>query len=355
VLNYIKREFATTHADKVLLFEFNPWLFTNQEELLAHFFVGLAAKLEESLRSRAADAGQFLQKYSGVFGFIPVVGGGASKLAEQLGKELSANPLSAQRERVFDIMKNATRTVVVLIDDLDRLDREEILTVLKLIRLNANFPRIVYVLAFDDEVVARAVSVKYGGGPEVGRQFLEKIVQYPYALPAVGHERLVAFVLDQARDACGTAGVEMIESDWNMFGGLMDGYFSRRLTTPRQAIRYANALDFALPMLRLEANPFEQMLVEGLRILFPELYMIVRDDIRSFTQLDPRFSVRYFDQERFDKYANTVMAGSSADDIAAGTHIVRTLFDNSERPHSIARVRFFDRYFSYAAPITKHQ
>jgi predicted KAP-like P-loop ATPase len=176
VLNYIKQELTTTHADKVVLFEFNPWLFANQEELLAAFFAGLAASFEKSLSSPVKDAAKLLQKYSGLFGMIPVVGSGASKLADQLGKELSANSLDIQRRRVFEIVRNAPRVVVVLIDDLDRLDSEEILIMLKLVRLNANFPRVVYVLAFDDEMVAKVAGAKYGGGPDIGRQFLEKIV-----------------------------------------------------------------------------------------------------------------------------------------------------------------------------------
>src|SRR5258705_12876342 len=48
VLNYIKRELETTHGDKVVLFEFNPWLFTTEDELIAAFFIGLASKLQVS-------------------------------------------------------------------------------------------------------------------------------------------------------------------------------------------------------------------------------------------------------------------------------------------------------------------
>jgi hypothetical protein len=99
-----------------VLFEFNPWLFANQEELLAAFFAGLAASFEKSLSSPVNNAAQLLQKYSGLFGMIPLIGSGATKLVDQLGKELSANSLSIQRRRVFEIVRNAPRVVVVLID-----------------------------------------------------------------------------------------------------------------------------------------------------------------------------------------------------------------------------------------------
>jgi predicted KAP-like P-loop ATPase len=246
VLNYLKHELTTNHSDEVVVFEFNPWFFTGQEDLLAAFFSGLAARLEQALAGRTKDAGQILKKYSGIFGLIPIVGTGASKLAEQIGTEMSENSLANQRKRAFEIMSGAERTVVVLIDDLDRLDRDEILIMLKLIRLNANVPRVVYVLAFDDQMVAAAVGAKYNAGPELGRQFLEKIVQYPFTLPAVGRERLASFAMSQAQSACASAGVALTDQGWSAMGDIVDKCFLRRLTTPRPAIRYVNALEFAL-------------------------------------------------------------------------------------------------------------
>jgi hypothetical protein len=350
VLNYIKHELSTSHREKVVLFEFNPWLFTNQEELLAAFFAGLAARLEMSVGSSTKSAAKILEKYSGVFGLLPVVGSAAEKLAGQIGKEMSSDSLENQRERVVAIMREAVRTVVVLIDDLDRLDPEEILTMLKVIRLNANVPRVVYVLAFDDDMVARAVSLRYRGGVDSGRQFLEKIVQYPFTLPAVGRNRLTQFLVDRAKKAVSAADLSLDDQTWNRVSQLVDTDFSRRLTTPRQAIRFVNALEFALPMLKGAANPFEQIVIEGLRILFPELYALLRDDVRSFTSLDNTRTIRSIDRERFAKYSGSALNGSSSDEADAGERLVAELFSDPSRHKSIARPAYFDRYFMYTVP-----
>ena len=105
-------------------------------------------------------------------------------------------------------------------------------------------------LAFDDTMVATAIGAKYGSGPELGRQFLEKIVQYPFTLPAVGRERLASFVCRRRERACIDAGVELDAQDWAATRRVVEDCLLRRLTTPRQAIRYVNALEFALPMLK---------------------------------------------------------------------------------------------------------
>ena len=51
-----------------------------------------------------------------------------------------------------------------------------------------------------------------------------------------------------------------------------------RLKTPRQAKRYGNVLTFALPILKSEVHPVDHMLVEGMRVFYPKLYVIVREN-----------------------------------------------------------------------------
>ena len=121
------------------------------------------------------------------------------------------------------------------IDDIDRLDRDEILSVLKMVRLTANFPQIVYVLAFDDEMVARAAGQNFGGTPDSGREFLEKIVQYPFAIPAVGRKRLLNFIERRAEEACTNAGTTLDEKDWAAFKLAAENYLLPRLPHGKQS------------------------------------------------------------------------------------------------------------------------
>ena len=93
---------------------------------------------------------------------------------------------------------------------------------------------------------------------------------------------------------------------------VVEDCFLRRLTTPRQAIRYVNALEFALPMLKGMVNPFEQMIVEGLRVLFPELYAMLRDDIHLYSAPSESQALINVDREKLDQYCGRAMVGSSA-------------------------------------------
>jgi predicted KAP-like P-loop ATPase len=63
--------------------------------------------------------------------------------------------LEELRRRLFDALAKADKRIVVLIDDIDRLDKHETHTLFRLIKACADFPNVCYVLAFDDTAVAK--------------------------------------------------------------------------------------------------------------------------------------------------------------------------------------------------------
>lgn len=61
------------------------------------------------------------------------------------------------KKTISSKMSERKDKIVVFIDDLDRLDKEEIRMVMKLVRSVADFPNIIYVLCFDNEIVEHAL------------------------------------------------------------------------------------------------------------------------------------------------------------------------------------------------------
>jgi hypothetical protein len=206
-------------------------------------------------------------------------------------------------------------------------------------------------------MVARAAGDRYGGTIEAGRQFLEKIVQYPFTLPAVGRQRLLGFIEKRAFEACTNANITLSTEEWRQFADVAESCLSKRLRTPRQAIRYANALTFALPMLKGEVNPLDQMMVEGLRVLYPELYGFVRDNSDVFIfeeipmgglRIGPPAGFRARDQNRPNLTDFASKSITDADERDAGIKLVNILFGHVERNQGVSLPSYFDRYFSYS-------
>lgn len=257
----------------VVVTRFNPWHFTSEDQLLRGFFGTLASAIGARLTYKKEEIGEALKKYGSL---LSVVNGGDA--ATGLGEALSTTTLDELKTRVEGFLADGHLRVVVLIDDIDRLDRGETHLIFKLVKLSAGFSRTTYLLAFDDAVVAAALGERYGaGGDGAGRAFLEKIIQVPLHLPSAESTALRKLVFEGVDQALAQAGIELTRPQVDTFVQHF-GDLEERLTTPRQAHLYANALLFALPLVKGEVNISEFMLIEGLRLFHPELHRVLRDN-----------------------------------------------------------------------------
>jgi len=257
----------------VVVTRFNPWHFTSEDQLLRGFFGTLASAIGARLAFKKEEIGEALKKYGSL---LSVVNGGEA--ATGLGEALSTTTLDGLKARVEGFLADGHLRVVVLIDDIDRLDRGETHLIFKLVKLSAGFSRTTYLLAFDDAVAAAALGERYGaGGDAAGRAFLEKIIQVPLHLPSVESIALRKLVFEGVDQALTQAGIELKQPEVDAFV-LRFGNLEDSLTTPRQAHLYANALMFALPLVKGEVNISEFMLIEALRSFHPNLHRVLRDN-----------------------------------------------------------------------------
>lgn len=274
-------ESLSTH-EKVVTIRFNPWHFPTVEALLRGFFLNLSAALgqQPGLKDKAAD---LLASYGGMLSAIsfsiPLVTVNPGEAAQKLGESLSKDDLETKKNKIDALLEEQGCRVVVLIDDIDRLDKDETNAIFKLVKLSASFKYTCYVLAFDDEVVAAALGERYGaGGAKAGREFLEKIIQVPLHLPPADRGALYSITMEGINHALDQACIDVNEEDTNHFHRYFIEGLERYISTPRVAKLYANALMFALPLVKDEVKIVDFMLIEGLRIFHPGLYMAIRDN-----------------------------------------------------------------------------
>jgi predicted KAP-like P-loop ATPase len=180
---------ARTHLESVgvAVLDFNPWMFSGAEQLVESFFVELSAQLK--LRPGLAKTGKDLEEYGETFsglGWLPLVGpwierGRAANkiLAKMLQRRKEG--VGGRRANVEKALAALEKPLVVVVDDIDRLTCSEIRDIFKLVRLTANFPNVVYILAFDRDRVEKALAEQ--GIP--GRDYIEKILQVAVDIPAV--------------------------------------------------------------------------------------------------------------------------------------------------------------------------
>lgn len=305
ILNFIINELSTN--TDIIPIRFNPWRFTEEATLLVTFFNALARVVKESFKTLSTDTnrkqniinrfknkwnskkeplqtdgeiiGELLKKYGKIVSIF-----GAGEAAEALGNSLANVDIETLKERFEKLLISSHKKLVIFIDDIDRLDKQEIHSIFRLVKLTADFSNTIYILSFDQEMVASAIGERYGeGSKESGRNFLEKIIQVPLKIPQAQPKDLKTLCYELVDRALEESELDLPVEDAQRFTSAFSDYLLPRLKTPRLAIRYGNSLQFSIPLLKGEVNHVDLMLIEAVRIFFPDHYEFIKKYPGYFT------------------------------------------------------------------------
>ncbi|MBK6741836.1 MAG: hypothetical protein IPG66_02230 [Hydrogenophilales bacterium] len=231
LLDWVKEELDKLDPAPVVL-DFNPWRISGLDALIEAFLIELAARLDAPLPgegvAKGTEAGQRIVDYLGLLRhlrylkYVPTlgfVGNLAEDVADYADKAAEAGNafikgtrevfgksqgIEGAKSAVEAALDEYGHSVVVILDDLDRLNREEIRTVFQLIKFIDDFRHVTYLLAFDDDQVARALDE--GGDEAAGRRYLAKIVQAAFRIPPLFPWQANSHLDKQLRRVCRRSG-----------------------------------------------------------------------------------------------------------------------------------------------------
>ncbi|MCH3947248.1 MAG: KAP family NTPase [Olsenella sp.] len=167
-------------------------------------------------------------------------------------------------------MEKLEKNIVIVIDDIDRLDSSEIRLIFKLVNLTLSFPHIVFVLAYDEGVVCAALRDVQGIS---GERYLEKIIQLPITLPRLSSKQTTELVqkniarciesmpLYSHQDAIGQS----------MLAIVFQYLIYPSLETPRQALRFTNAVRIRSRISGKDIHPADLIAMTMIQIEYPML------------------------------------------------------------------------------------
>lgn len=276
----------------IVVVDFNAWRFEREPQLLIPLLDTIRAAL---VRRSQADAGA-RDKFRAVAGRVGrVVRALATGLSAQVGlpgavtvsydpaaaiAALSspATPENAQSLYVaaFSELEDAFRELsddevtrmVVFVDDLDRCLPANALEVLESMKLFFDLPGFVFVVGLDEDVVERAIRAKFGTDQDeaasadapagtavpahLGREYVKKIFQVPYSIPAMLPHQLDVLLNSMYAEA-GLAPAQL--ADLSMRVRPFLGYVAvGRRVNPREVKRFINAYTLQT-MVRPELDP----------------------------------------------------------------------------------------------------
>jgi predicted KAP-like P-loop ATPase len=194
--------------------------------------------------------------------------------------ESSFNPekmnVFSLKRKIIDQLPNE-RKIVFVIDDIDRLNVDEVKQLFQVIKKVADFPNVIYILAFDSEIVEPMLnSIQESSGSK----YLEKIVQAPFNLPVPTQYSLTKIFCEKLRDIFGDYPTGLWDkSHW--FNVYNEG-LSELINTPRNIVRLTNVLRVTYPPIKNEVNPIDFVALEAIRIFEPACYERIQKDENLF-------------------------------------------------------------------------
>jgi type II secretory pathway predicted ATPase ExeA len=266
----ILRLLAQRLHDEATVIWFEPWLFSEADELITRFFEEIAGQLAGRKNRRLKKLGTRMAEYGAALS--PAAGlvmGPAGQLMAAPKQLASLRKMSAseKRDELRAALLERSHRIVVLIDDINRLDAREVKEVLRLVKLVADLPGVVHVLSYDRRRIETALTQ---AGHENGRAYLEKIVQASMIVPPVSKDRLRAMTLEWLQQAIGERPLEAFDvTAWsNLVDEGIDGY----LKTLRDGRRLANVAPSALDLCAGEVASMDVVALEALRVFDPDTH-----------------------------------------------------------------------------------
>jgi hypothetical protein len=360
LVNMIVEELKAAHPEWAIA-RFTPWATSDTSGLLGEFYSSLAQSLpKKKLRERARRVLAVTAAVAApAAALIPLAGSTAAEGVRAIGEALAeAPPWQDAFDAASKELKELGIPILVIVDDIDRLHVDELMALLKVVRLLGRFDGVQYLLAYDDETLYRSMSNSSPVNSNDGsaERFMEKIVQYPlFVPPMLQHQQLTRLNAGLAEVSRGDNG----SSDGRL-SSLLECVLAL-LPTPRSIDRYVAQLRHHLPLVPVSEIDDEDVEVLTLvRVAFPSLFNAIppernrlltghTDEIKVGSgpgslvherfDIEPMLAVAPFRQREYARQllCSLFPAVSPKDGLTAYA---------SSKSQSIHQEEYFDRYFA---------
>lgn len=349
LLNMVIEQIERSSTDVVIL-RFNPWLCSDPKQLITQFFKQLASAIK--MKKPTADTVcELVDQYADIFdaaSLIPYAGAAiatagkifTTKARKRMNRK--SNDMQGQKDEIIRTMVKENLKIIVSIDDIDRLSEEEIIAVFQLVKALADFPNAVYLLAFDYDVVVRALgTVQHGDG----REYLEKVIQVPFEIPAPSMESIHDALFSKLNGILG----DIPDNRWDKatWAELFQYGVKNYIKSIRDVIRYSNVFYLKYQLLQGETDPVDLLGLTCLQVFEPAIYSTLNNykDMLCGSIGSYSYDRQKIDEEKIKKAVSHIFSDGIAANEEAATSILGILFPKTEA--ALGNTYSFGRYYDY--------
>jgi predicted KAP-like P-loop ATPase len=294
-LNLLKKSLE----GQAIVVSFNAWLPGSEATFATDLFINIATECKKHF-------------------YVPQLRKQALAYARTLTRSVSflaglkeLLPAQSQWDEVQELRQSFSRLplrIIVLLDEIDRMQREELLVLLKILRGASSIPNVTFVCAFSDKWIRAVLK-------EEAPDYLQKFFPVSVNLPAADPDMIGRCVKDQLMGSLvkqnwfGTAEeekkfTELLDRAWN-------DALSRVCANLRKAGLLINDVLTTGSAISGEVNPFDLVAIEAVRRFYPEVYSFVRINALFMTSGESSWSAgRYYMRDERKKKETSEFFGA---------------------------------------------
>ncbi len=314
------------------------------------FFKQLASAIK--IKKPAADTVcELVDQYADLFDAASIIPYAGSAIAAA-GKMFTAkarnhinrksNDLQGQKDKIIRTMDKENLKIIVSIDDIDRLSEEEIIAVFQLVKALADFPNAIYLLAFDYDVVVRALATVQHGD---GREYLEKVIQVPFEIPAPSMASIHDALFSKLNGVLG----DVPDGQWDKatWAELFQYGIKNCIKSIRDVIRYSNVFYLKYQLLQGETDPIDLLGLTCLQVFEPAVYSTLNNykDMLCGSISSYSYERQHTEEEKIKKAVSDILSGGGEANEEAVKNILGILFPKAKV--ALERNYSFGRYYDY--------
>lgn len=315
----------------------------------------------------------FVEKHLGDGAVKDITEAAVDAAAEQAGGHSftpRSDPFTKRFEAISDAISQVGKNVLVVVDDVDRLHADELLAVMKTVRLLGRFPHVHYLLSYDEKTVIDVLTRTdlANNDPDRARDYLEKIVQYPFELPPLRKSHLTSELRRQLKAIARSHGISYFtppQQDSDPAEMVYRIIPEEEGLTLRRIYRLCNQVDVMLSLIGgKEIDLTDATIITYLRLHHPDLYRKLPRWHSTLTRTHIYFSSNTKEptaEEWLVRIADVVHLKADAPLVRELYRVLRGLFPalphltglyvlSSEAPLGVRLPAYFHRYFAFGMP-----
>ncbi|MCX6218299.1 P-loop NTPase fold protein [Spirosoma sp.] len=339
--------------DSIVLF-FEPWKFENVNQSLSVFL----NELDKEFKKYDSEAAFLIDSYTKKLANVE-----SAKLLSLSINELlfaSGNDESKQIENINKIIDRIGKKIIIIVDDLDRLTKAELLQVFSIIRNYLDFKNVFFLSAFDKNYVNNQLA-ELGSGSE---NFINKIFQLEISLPPINKKFLKSILINHITSAHYSSVVKkqmeiaIHRIDLNLYDnniqpvGLEDvniypsvSLINILFKNIRDVKRFMNSYNIAYVSIGSEIEIIDLFLLELLKYRFFYVYaLLANGEIITWTKQN---SLYRFDSTKLEEQLKGKEIAMQPYNIKVILKLLEVIFLDSNSERSISRPRYYHLYFNY--------